>query len=321
MQPLRISLLPWPSLTFDAMPQIYCQPYYEYWNWRRPRRGRAWCRSPLNRTCALPSPPSVHTPCLDPPLRPPEDVVCTSQLTSLDGTWQVRVTSCSSSGTMPSPRPRCRRAVRSGSIPRLGLACVRGRCTLASCMLRCRSSSLVPHRHARLALGPPSMPFCPSAPNVYSFRRRSPSHPLPHISPHLPTSPHISPHLAGCLLGARAVLESINSLELVAPEALGDCGGHCLEKRPWWKLGLGRQRRRRLELTEGSTAYAIALSSLAGLGFVSQVRDLHGSPRVSPGSHRISHLDHFLTPLLGLVRPPRRCSRPCSQRSSRAPAM
>ena len=143
----------------------------------------------------------------------------------------------------------------------------------------------------------------------------------PHISPHLPTSPHISPHLAGCLLGARAVLSSINSLELVAPEALGDCGGHCLEKRPWWKLGLGRQRRRRLELTEGSTAYAIALSSLAGLGFVSQVRDLHGSPRVSPGSHRISHLDHFLTPLLGLVRPPRRCSRPCSQRSSRAPAM
>lgn len=74
---------------------------------------------------------------------------------------------------------------------------------------------------------------------------------------------------SGCLLGARTLLGALNSLGLVAPDALGDCGGLCVVRRPWWRP-FGRGERRKLELVEGSTEYALALAGLASLGFVAQ---------------------------------------------------
>ena len=75
---------------------------------------------------------------------------------------------------------------------------------------------------------------------------------------------------SGCLLGARAIVDAFNVRGFVAPDSLGDCGGHCVEKQPWWKLGLGKKQRRKLELREGTSGYAVALTGLASLGFVAQ---------------------------------------------------
>jgi len=74
---------------------------------------------------------------------------------------------------------------------------------------------------------------------------------------------------SGCLVGARALIDGVNALGLVAPDALGDCGGYCVESRPWWRP-FGKRRRKRLELEEGSSAYTLALTGLAGLGFIVQ---------------------------------------------------
>lgn len=114
--------------------------------------------------------------------------------------------------------------------------------------------------------------------------------------------------LSGCLVGARAILDGINGLGLVAPEALGECAGYCVEERPWWRP-FAKRRRKRVALKKDGAHYHLALTSLAAVGFVAQATPWLLTTIV-PGLGSLAHawnsnlLVHLLRTLIGIVERP-----------------